>query len=175
MADECIKDSSRDRSVECLIKTSDVESTEKLTWTVRPGCSLVALTHCSPAQRWKVEHTSPSWQVWHTDWETLTEEWRLPLPENSNKPVQASHQSHSRCRCWSVCFTCSHLVLSVVWAVPVGQVTSVQHEKPAMPQSKSTDQLKHCLEENKTEELTWQNYDYSRCGLWKISGVELWM
>lgn len=56
----------------CRLKTN--------TWLRLPGCRPAAdLGCCSPAQRWKVEHTSTSWQAWHTDWESWTERC-CPLP-----------------------------------------------------------------------------------------------
>lgn len=51
-----------------------------LTWTRLPGCRpSAAVWCCSPAQRWKVEHRSPSSRAWQTDWGSWTEKC-CPLP-----------------------------------------------------------------------------------------------
>ena len=62
----------------------------RLTWPKPPGCRPAAdVEGCSPARRWKVEHTSPSWQAGHTDWESWTERG-CPLPaEGWNHKTQS--------------------------------------------------------------------------------------
>lgn len=72
------------RNVVYLLSTTKVlrvfEIRCDLTWTRLPGCRpSAAVWCCSPAQRWKVEHKSPSSRAWQTDWGSWTEKC-YPLP-----------------------------------------------------------------------------------------------